>query len=465
MIGGRATRLGALFVLLVACTQEGTDLSPAPTPGSGDPTYYDHVASILAARCSGCHVAGGLAPFALTAYDDARAHASAIARETAARRMPPWNARTGDTCTPPHGYQRDLRLSDAEIATLARWATTGAAAGTPRAIHGAAGRLDRLEGATLELSPRAPYAAPEGRDSHRCFVMDPSLPNGGWVTGVHVVPGNRRIVHHAMVYTDPGGIASAAADATGGFDCPPTGAPGVVANPQSLLLDVWTPGVEPIELPPRVGMHVAAGAKIVLAMHYSASAGTAEPDLSRVQLRLTHERPEYLLVTTGIGNFTSRLAGGDGLLPGPSDGPDGAPVFRVPAGSRDHVEQMQITIGDVGGPVRLYGVMAHMHLAGKDMAVSLYDPASDWSTCLLHERWDFHWQRMYAFDAPLDALPVLSPGQKIRLRCTYDNTRDNLRLAAALAERRMEPRDAVLGDGTLDEMCLFVPQFLVRTGP
>jgi hypothetical protein len=405
-------------------------------------------------------VPGGLAPFALTRFEDARAQAPAIALETTARRMPPWGAQTSAECAPPHPYQRDMRLSDEEIATIARWASAGAPEGSPRSspVHVAA-RADALPNATMELSPRAPFSPPEGRDSYRCFVMDPNLPNGGWVTGVHVVPDNRRIVHHAMVYTDPGGVSSASADDSGGFDCAPTGAPGVIPNPQSLLLDVWTPGVEPIDLPPGVGMRIAPGAKIILAMHYSPSPRRERADASRVQLRLTHDKPKYVLVTTGIGNFSSRLSGGDGLLPGPED-PGGSVVFRVPAGARDHVEQMQLTVGDVGTPVRLYGVMAHMHLAGKEMKVSLYDPSSDRDTCLLQERWDFHWQRMYAYDAPLDALPLMVPGQKIRLRCTYDNSTDNRRLAAELAARRMQPQDLGLGDGTLDEMCLFVPQLL-----
>ena len=43
----------------------------------------------------------------------------------------------------------------------------------------------------------------------------------------------------------------------------------------------------------------------------------------------------------------------------------------------------------------------------------------------------------------------------MRIRCTYDNTIDNPDLAGALAEQGLDaPTDVVLGEGTLDEMCL-----------
>lgn len=210
-------------------------------------------------------------------------------------------------------------------------------------------------------------------------------------------------------------------------------------------------------------MPLAPGSKIIMQIHYSPGGASAEPDLTKVQLRVSAEKPKYLLFTAAVGNFGAPLPNGDGLLPGPAD--DGAPAFRIPANARQHVESMQLTVpareqGQENRPIWIYGVMAHQHLAGVDVKVDL-EKAGD-SQCLLQDRWDFHWQRMYAYAAPVTKLPTLDPGDTIRLRCTYDNSMANRRLGAEYRARGLQPIDLGLGEETLDEMCLVIPQLLVE---
>ena len=46
-------------------------------------------------------------------------------------------------------------------------------------------------------------------------------------------------------------------------------------------------------------------------------------------------------------------------------------------------------------------------------------------------------------------------GDKVRIRCEYDNTLDNPSVVAALAEVGEDaPIDVQQGEGTLDEMCI-----------
>jgi hypothetical protein len=435
------------------------DIVPADPPPK-PPTYAD-VAPILAAHCTGCHTAGGIAPFYLDRYEDARAHAAGIAEQTKSRRMPPWGAIETNECHPPLPWRGDPRLTDADIAILTRWAEAGAPYGEPRTQALATPTLDYLKNPTIEVWPANHYIPPLNREVHRCFVLDPKIPEGAWVDAISMIPDDPHQVHHAMLYTDPGGVAASLADASGGFDCTPTGSLGVNLTPNATLMSVWTPGVSHVELPKDVGIRIPPASKLILAVHYAPAEGPHEHGLWLVQLRTTPTKPSYVLTTVGIGNFGAPFGNGDGLLPGPEDGPSG-PVFSIPANSREHVEQMQLTIGDVGGPVRLFGVMAHMHLAGTDMRVSLYDPQADRNTCLLETQWNFHWQHMYEYDAPLDRLPLLATGQKLRLRCVYDNSMQNPHLATELLARRMPVHDIELGDGTFDEMCLFIPQLLVR---
>jgi hypothetical protein len=231
---------------------------------------------------------------------------------------------------------------------------------------------------------------------------------------------------------------------------------------QSITLAVWTPGVVPESLPANIAMPMTPGSKLIMQIHYSPGGATADPDLTKVQLRWSLSKPEYLLFTTAVGNFPV-TAGTDGLLPGMNDRNTSA-EFRIPANVSSHVETMAITMparADAAtNPIWIYGVMAHEHLAGVDEKIEL-ERAGE-TQCLLQDKWDFHWQRMYTYAAPVEKLPTLEPGDRLKLRCTYDNTMKNRRLAAEYAARKLQPMDLFLGEQTLDEMCLVIPQLLVR---
>lgn len=60
---------------------------------------------------------------------------------------------------------------------------------------------------------------------------------------------------------------------------------------------------------------------------------------------------------------------------------------------------------------------------------------------------------------------MLHAGDKLALRCTYDNSMFNRRLAAEYRERGLAPKEVVLGPDKLDEMCMFIPRVLVPAGP
>ncbi|MCY4121174.1 MAG: cytochrome c, partial [Acidobacteria bacterium] len=67
-----------------------------PGVAAGQPTVtYDDVAPLLNENCVRCHRPGGLGPFSLTTYEDARARADRIAEMVTARRMPPWQPARG----------------------------------------------------------------------------------------------------------------------------------------------------------------------------------------------------------------------------------------------------------------------------------------------------------------------------------------------------------------------------------
>ena len=144
-------------------------------------------------------------------------------------------------------------------------------------------------------------------------------------------------------------------------------------------------------------------------------------------------------------------------MPGPDDPPSG-PKFIIPANAKAHTETMQYTYRGLkagGVAPKLYGVGGHMHYVGVDEKITV-QRADNTEACLMQiPHWDFDWQRRYDYDASIENLPELATGDKLIIRCTYDNTMDNLAVAASLNQQGLTaPHDVVLGETTLDEMCL-----------
>lgn len=444
-----------------------------PAPVSG-PTYHKDVAPILAGHCQGCHSASGIAPFPLLTYEHARPLATAIVAATSSRKMPPWGARETAECKPRFAWQRDLRLGQAQIEILRSWMEAGA----PEGDRATATPLPpspptNLSRVDLELTPTAPHTVSGTKDQFRCFVMDPKLATDRFLAGTQVLPGNAKVVHHAVLVADPTRASEKLLAGGNSYDC----FGGFSNIPDVRLLQVWTPGGVPVELPGEIGIHLPKNSLIVMQIHYHPHAGVAETDQTRFQLKFASQIPRYLMVPgLPVGNASRALPGGDGLLPGPNDPLLGGPVFRIPRNVKDHTETMQFTWPRMtadGKPMPnalVYGVAGHMHYIGRDlkMEITRAEPAGQpASECLTQEpAWDFDWQRSYAYDAAIESLPTLRGGDKLKLRCTYDNTITNPFVQRALADTgQREPNDVTLGEGTLDEMCLVLLQLLVKVGP
>src|SRR5262245_61681278 len=85
-----AVALFALFAGVVHVAQSREADEPRPAGAHrGSPRFAD-VAPVFNTKCSGCHTAGGIAPFSLTDPDQARTHAALIKSMTRAGAMPPW---------------------------------------------------------------------------------------------------------------------------------------------------------------------------------------------------------------------------------------------------------------------------------------------------------------------------------------------------------------------------------------
>jgi mono/diheme cytochrome c family protein len=97
-----------------------------------DVTFSRDIAPILQRSCQSCHRPGGVAPMALTTYDEVRPWAQVIKQRTAIRdragAMPPWYIEKDIGI---QHYKNDPSLSDDELAAIAAWADGGSPEGNP----------------------------------------------------------------------------------------------------------------------------------------------------------------------------------------------------------------------------------------------------------------------------------------------------------------------------------------------
>ena len=131
----QARKIGLVAGVLVAIVGTVGSQPAVKADGSvvpGDVTFTKDIAPILQRSCQNCHRPDGVAPMSLVTYADARPWARAIKQRTSigphAGVMPPWYIEKNIGI---QHYKDDPSLSDLEIATIAKWADSGAPQGDP----------------------------------------------------------------------------------------------------------------------------------------------------------------------------------------------------------------------------------------------------------------------------------------------------------------------------------------------
>lgn len=437
--------LPGVFVCgLVACGGEGSEPPPRAT-------WYQDVAPILSQRCNSCHVEGGAAPFSLVEYENAKANGLRMMHQVEIGAMPPFDAREEADCTPRFGWVDDPRLTAEEKEKLQAWIDDGYALGTVAEI--APPPPSDLTGVTKSMVPEVGHATSGDRDQFICYVLDPGITGiGAWVDGMQVRPDLDEVVHHAVVTQLLAGAEQDALVAQVGigrpFDC------GTVAAPPGFVVQIWTPGSQPMETQPGLAVPIVGGAKLVMQIHYHPAGKTHRPDRTAIDLRITPTWPRKMLMVSIFGNQTAAPS----LLPGPGDR-TAAPEFRIPADAGDHGESMRMTVPAIAN-ARIYSVAPHMHYVGTHASAKIFRPAArgndPQTECLANGGWNFDWQRTYTYDTALDNLPSVAQGDVVELRCKWNNTLANPFVQRMLQDARlpMRPVDVGLGEQTIDEMCL-----------
>src|SRR5262249_28187296 len=169
-------------------------------PASKQVTFTKDVAPILFKNCAVCHRPNDIAPFSVLSYKDARPWAKSIREKVLSREMPPWGA------DPRYGeFSNDTRLKQSEIETIVAWVDGGAKEGASRDLPPAPNFSDawRIGKPDVVLSmPEEFTLDARGADDYIFFRVPTNFAEDKWIQAAEFRPGNKRVVHHAVVFIE-----------------------------------------------------------------------------------------------------------------------------------------------------------------------------------------------------------------------------------------------------------------------
>ncbi len=447
----------AIFVCAPLCLFKLPAGDASDKPTSRQVTFAKDVAPILFKNCAVCHRPDDIAPFSVLSYKDVRPWAKSIREKVISREMPPWGA------DPRYGqFSNDARLKQSEIDTIAAWVDGGAKEGDPKGMPPAPDFSD----AWMIGKPDVTLTMPEeftldarGADDYVYFRVPTKFTEDKWVQAAEFRPGNKRVVHHAVVFVETPQMIEAAktmAKRSGREFDPRNGAsvferaPGpealfykegsvwrtkmdapviddacaqsnanvrsVSASAGSTILTAYAPGKNPDVYPPGTAKKIPAGSNLILQMHYSKTTGKPEKDRTSVGLIFAKQPVEKMVETLTVINS----------------------LFLIPPGAENH---RATACYAVPRDLQLVNYFPHMHVRGKAMRYDLVYPDGRRETLLQVDKYNFNWQTLYALRDPL---PV-PKGSRLVVTAHFDNSAKN--------KYNPDPTKAVrFGEPTYDEM-------------
>ncbi len=405
----------------VGCVMAGTRIDS----NSIDVTYARDIAPILQQRCETCHRPGQVAPFSLPHFEEAKSHAEMIVEVTQRRLMPPWIPGPATA----HRFIGQRWLSDGELKLIAQWVEDGCAFGNEADLPPTAKYADGWQLGTPDLvvKMQEPFTVPaDGPDLLQNFVLPIKIPEDKLVAAVEFHPGNRRVVHHAVLFLDDKGQARKLDAATPEPGYSNFGGPGFLP---SGALGGWSVGNTARRLPNDMGRYLKNGSDLVVQVHYHPT-GKKEIDQSEVGLYFVNKPVAESL------QASAKLVGSIWMANYEMD---------IPAGEANYKRSTSYTLPK---DVIMVGVVPHMHLLGKSMRVTATQPNRDPELLIDIPEWNYNWQDEYYYEHPIR----LKAGTKLVVEAIFDNSASNP------SNPSSPPRRVTWGEETTDEMlfCFFL---------
>jgi hypothetical protein len=321
---------------------------------------------------------------------------------------------------------------------------------------------------TLEMPQPYTPSAPTGfgTDDYRCVLLDPQLDEDAWITGTNVLPGNRDVVHHVILFRVPPNQVEQAKELDDGvpgegWTCfGGTGLDAFQGIDDAPWLGAWAPGGAESVHRAGYGVRLDQGSQIVMQVHYNLLAGD-DPDVSATQLRLAPAHADLTNLGTMLlpapvelpcrpGHDASPLCDRDAAVADVKkrfgDGAGStADLLYFLCGGKPRPGDVQSCTRTLREPMTIMGVAGHMHLLGRSIKIEV-NPGTDRAQTVMDiPIWDFDNQGA----KPIKPVQV-DFGDVVRVTCKHVQwLRDKLPAFDGIPDKYV-----VWGEGTTDEMCL-----------
>jgi hypothetical protein len=411
-------------------------------------TFNHDVAPIFFKNCVVCHRPNDIAPMSLMTYKDAFLWARPIRGDVVERKMPPWhaNSKAGD-------YINDTRLSDADVATIDTWVRTGAKEGDPKDLPPAPVFQEGWH-----IKPDVVLTIPEfdvtsaTQDDYEYIYVPTNFKEDKWVQAAEVMPGDRRVVHHATVsviaadqvakkeeeksksdagedkyHYRTGKVLHIRKDAPvldDGCSSPDGGGfPGEPSGYLNVVPGIYLPGHLAETRPAGYALRIPAGSYLQFQVHYSNRTGEDVKDHTSIALVFAREPVKHEIAQYEIWNN----------------------LFLIPPNADSHKVTSCFTLPK---DVTVVAYTAHMHFRGKSMKTEAFYPDGRHEVILDVPHYDFRWQETYFLKRQF----LLPKGTELVTTAYFDNSLNN--------PQNPDPTKAVRwGEPSDEEMMGFWLQF------
>ena len=383
-------------------------------------TFNKDVAPILYQNCVVCHHPNDIAPMSLVTFKDARPWAAAIREAVVTHAMPPWHA-------DPHvgDYINDPRLSERQIDTIVEWVKTGAKEGNP-------GDLPKAPVFTSgwHIKPDVVLTIPEtevaagNQDDYEYIYVPTNFTEDKWIQAAEVVPGDRRVVHHATVSVVSADQVPKLLQTHGGADevaqfhyrtgkvnhvkpDAPVSDDGCAASTNPALPSYTSGGVNHVPAiylpghlaetrPPGYALKIAADSYLQFQIHYSNRLGENVKDKTSIGLVFARQPVHYEVAQYEIWNNW----------------------FQIPPNDGNHKVTSCFTLPK---DVTVVAYTAHMHFRGKSMMTEAIYPDGRHEVVFNVPKYDFRWQETYFLKHQF----LMPKGTKLITTAYFDNSANN----------------------------------------
>ncbi len=384
-------------------------------------TYDRDVAPILYKNCVVCHRPNDVAPMSLMTYKDTRPWARSIREAVVQRRMPPWHA------DPKVGaFLNDPRLTDSEIATIDAWVRIGTPEGEAKDLPPPPVFAQGWHIKPDLVLPIPEFAVPgSSQDDYEYIYVPTNFTEDKWVQAAEVLPGDRRVVHHATVsviaadkvakkeeenakseagvdkyHYRTGRVLHLRRDAPvvdDGCSSPDGGGvPGESSGYPNIVPGIYLPGHLAETRPAGYALRIPAGSYLQFQVHYSNHTGDDVKDSTSIGLVFAKEPVKHEIAQYEIWNN----------------------LFLIPPGHENHRVTSCYTLPK---DVTAVAYTAHMHFRGKSMTTEAIYPDGRHEVILNVPHYDFRWQEAYFLKHQF----LLPKGTKLVTTAYFDNSFNN----------------------------------------